>query len=94
MVGLAATYYYDDPGNTKLNTILQRGLQLIGLALVATAPSLPEAGAAAVALLFAAHVGGASSWLPGCAGLFNTLSFTQTQDFFSAKKVSPQISCQ
>lgn len=72
LVGLAATYYYDDPGNTKLNTILQRGLQLIGLALVATAPALPEAGAAAIALLFAAHVAGASSWLPGCAALFDT----------------------
>lgn len=34
LVGLAVTYYYDDPGNAKLNTILERGLQLGGLALV------------------------------------------------------------
>jgi hypothetical protein len=34
LVGLAVTYYYDDPSNTKLNTILNRGLQLGGLGLV------------------------------------------------------------
>lgn len=34
LVGLAVTYYYDDPSNAKLNTILERGLQLGGLALV------------------------------------------------------------
>ncbi len=34
LVGLSVTYYYDDPGNAKLNTILERGLQLGGLALV------------------------------------------------------------
>lgn len=34
LAGLSVTYYYDDPHNAKLNTILERGLQLGGLALV------------------------------------------------------------
>ena len=34
LIGLAVTYYYDDASNAKLNTILERGLQLGGLALV------------------------------------------------------------
>ena len=66
LVGLAVTYYYDDPANAKLNTILQRGLQLGGLALVASAPSLPEAGAMGAAALLAARLAARSPWLPRC----------------------------
>lgn len=64
LVGLAVTYYYDDPDNRKLNVILQRGLQLGGAALVFSSPSLPEAGAVAVALMAAAYaVRGSAHWL-------------------------------
>lgn len=51
LVGLAVTYYYDDPSNAKLNTILECGLQLGGLALVATSTSMPEASFTFAALL-------------------------------------------
>lgn len=52
LVGLAVTYYYDDPGNVKLNNILAHGLEVLGLLLVATSTTLPEFSVAmAVALL-------------------------------------------
>lgn len=43
LVGLALTYYFDNPGNAKLMTILQVGLQLLGLLLVALSTNMPEA---------------------------------------------------
>ena len=64
LVGLALTYYYDNPDNAKLNTILQRGLQIVGLALVAWGPALPECGALAAGVLVAWHLAGGLHRLP------------------------------
>ena len=46
LIGLAMTYYYDDEGNDKLKNILKYGLMMLGLVLVATSTSMPEASAA------------------------------------------------
>lgn len=56
LIGLAVTYYYDDASNAKLNTILERGLQLGGLALVATSTSLPEVSGTLAAALLASRL--------------------------------------
>lgn len=64
LVGLALTYYYDNPDNAKLNTILQRGLQIVGLALVAWGPALPECGALTAGVLLALHLAGGLHHLP------------------------------
>lgn len=64
LVGLALTYYYDNPDNAKLNTILQRGLQIVGLALVAWGPALPECGALAAGVLLTWHLAGGLHQLP------------------------------
>ncbi|KAK9803762.1 hypothetical protein WJX73_003874 [Symbiochloris irregularis] len=53
LVGLALTYYFDSPENVKLMTILEVGLQLLGLGLVALSTSMPEASIALVCLLVA-----------------------------------------
>ena len=53
LVGLALTYYFDNPGNAKLMTILQVGLQLGGLLLVALSTALPEASLTLCCLLVA-----------------------------------------
>ena len=53
LVGLALTYYFDNPGNAKLMTILQVGLQLAGLGLVALSTNLPEASVSLCCLLIA-----------------------------------------
>lgn len=70
LMGLALTYYFDDPKNHKLNVILQRGLQLAGLALVWASPSLMEAGIAAVCVMVSAYVTRASRWSPFSRGIF------------------------
>ncbi|KAK9855139.1 hypothetical protein WJX84_006268 [Apatococcus fuscideae] len=51
LLGLALTYYYDDAGNHKLQTILRVALQLVGLGLVAISTTLPEASAGLCCLL-------------------------------------------
>ena len=53
LVGLAVTYYFDNPGNVKLMTILQVGLQLGGLALVALSTNCPEVSLSCCCLLVA-----------------------------------------
>lgn len=63
LVGLAVTYYYDDPANEKLNTILKHGLQLLGLALVALSTAAPEVSASAALALVASR----AVRLPRCA---------------------------
>lgn len=63
LLGLAVTYYYDDPANERLNTILKHGLQLAGLALVALSSAAPEVSAAAALGLVAIRLGR----LPRCA---------------------------
>jgi hypothetical protein len=62
LIGLAVTYYYDDPANEKLNTILKTGLQLVGLAMVALSTAAPEVSVGVAAALALSHVAG----LPQC----------------------------
>jgi len=63
LLGLAVTYYYDDPANERLNTILKHGLQLLGLVLVALSSAAPEVSLAGALALVATRV----LKLPQCA---------------------------
>ncbi|KAK9906578.1 hypothetical protein WJX75_004502 [Coccomyxa subellipsoidea] len=56
LVGLAVTYYYDSEANTKLQNILKYGLKLLGLALIATSTSMPEASIALASCLLALDI--------------------------------------
>ena len=56
LVGLAVTYYYDDEGNDKLKNILKYGLKMLGLALVASSTSKPEASVALACAIVAMDV--------------------------------------
>lgn len=56
LIGLAVTYYYDSETNTKLHNILKYGLKLLGLGLVATSTSMPEASIALACCLIALDV--------------------------------------
>ena len=56
LIGLAVTYYYDDPANEKLNTILKTGLQLVGLAMVSLSTAAPEVSVGVAAALALSHV--------------------------------------
>ena len=56
LAGMAVTYYYDDPANVKLNTILRHGLRVLGLALVATSTTWSRASLGLAAALFAAQL--------------------------------------
>lgn len=56
LAGLALTYYYDSEENVKLHNILKYGLKLLGLFLVATGSSLPEASLAFCCLLLASQL--------------------------------------
>ena len=56
LIGLAVTYYFDDPANAKLNTILKTGLQLVGLAMIAFSTSAPEVSVGVAAALALSHV--------------------------------------
>ena len=65
LIGLAVTYYYDDPANEKLNTILKTGLQLVGLAMVALSTAAPEVSVGVAAAMALGHVVS----LPQCESL-------------------------
>jgi len=56
LIGLAVTYYFDDPANEKLNTILKVGLQLVGLAMISLSSAAPEVSVGAAAALALSHV--------------------------------------
>ena len=56
LIGLAVTYYYDDEGNDKLKNILKYGLKMLGLGLVATSTSMPEASVALACVMVALDV--------------------------------------
>ena len=56
LVGLAVTYYFDDPANEKLNTILKVGLQLVGLAMISLSSAAPEVSVGVAAALALSHV--------------------------------------
>ena len=56
LIGLAVTYYFDDPANEKLNTILKVGLQLVGLVMIAFSSAAPEVSVGAAAALALSHV--------------------------------------
>lgn len=70
LVGLSVTYYYDDPGNAKLNTILERGLQLGGLTLVRARLATHRAGCVLSGPRFTCDNNGA-----GAASCFSCVSF-------------------
>lgn len=55
LAGLGVTYYFDNPANAKLNTILRVAMQLMGLAAVALSTTLPEASMTLAALLVASQ---------------------------------------
>lgn len=60
LLGMAITYYFDDTSNTKLNNILQKALQLLGLVLTFFSTTMVEASALLVASLITVHVAGST----------------------------------